>query len=204
MTRFIPSTKKLSRLLNLRNVHNLHKLRSDTEVEMAEETVQVDSKEKKKKTIIWGPIQIERKGKRNANDNRPIFERAQESKKKWGPEAAKGKKHNTLKPLVKDDFVSVSNKVGVSIDDDSLEVNASFVDMENREAKRGDTFMQNCSVDSSSEQIEIGQLQGVPHSQSVITDMIPSMPADKDSGRVEKVVGGRKKNLRKVSNDRSP
>lgn len=122
---------------------------------------------------------------------------------------SKVKKHSNLKPLVKDDFVTVFNKIGVSTGDDSLEMSATFVDLEDRKTKRGDNVMHNCSVcskesqpNSGSGQMEIGQSQGeeegVPHSHSSVTSIVPSISPNKNSGRVEEVVGGRKKSKKVV------
>jgi hypothetical protein len=56
--------------------------------------------------------------------------------------------------------------------------------------------------DSGSGQMEISQSQGeeegVPHSNSCVTNIVPSISANKNSGIVEEVGGGRKKSKKVV------
>lgn len=68
-----------------------------------------------KKTVKWGPIQVERKSKRNPNDNRTMLQRAQDLKEVNDLPGKKGKKASKIRPLDTSDFCSIAGHIGLDL-----------------------------------------------------------------------------------------
>jgi len=74
-----------------------HNMKDPTKMRLQLKTYWWHPKDKKSKSKTWGPIQVERRSKRNPNDTRIALEKSQDIKK-WSPQDIKGKK--TTQPLI--------------------------------------------------------------------------------------------------------
>jgi hypothetical protein len=108
----------------------------------AQEKIQ---KEKKKS---WGPVVLERRSQRHADDSGTILEKAQEAKRKWNEEDPKDKTKQQPMHINSVDLVSTSSAIGLTSKDRNPVEDKVIRKIVIEEEQKYEAAIKNCTADS--------------------------------------------------------
>jgi hypothetical protein len=105
-------------------------------------------KDQKERKETWGPVVVERRSQRYADDNRTILEKAQEAKRKWNEEDPKGKTKQKPLHINSADLISTAAVIGLTSKDGNPVGDETVRKIVVVEEQKYETAIKNCNADS--------------------------------------------------------